>query len=214
MLQQNITIVSDLLTRINASVSDDLQTIVTFDGTANGSTVMDIYARLENVSMTISNLNTSAHDIFQTLQQTLVKANGLQNDFDIANSNITESLMCINEATQMLPVADSLIHNATMLNYDNKERLSMLCAEIPVLQDDLQDQLDRVQRYETQLNSTHLNAIALSDSLTQSEQELLNSSIIINHLYNYSNISLDLIANTTVALQELNVRNVVINIVH
>lgn len=214
MLQQNVTNVTDLLTRINASVIDDLETIVTFDGTVNGSTVMDIYARLENVSMTISNLNTSAHDIFQTLQQTLVEADGLQTDFDIANSNITESLMRINEATQMLPVADSLIHNATMLNYDNKERLSMLCAEIPVLQDDLQDQLDRVQRYETQLNSTHLNAIALSDSLTQSEQELLNSSIIINHLYNYSNISLDLIANATVALQELNVRNVVTNIVH
>ena len=214
MLQLNVTNVTDLLTRITASVSDDLQTIVMFDGTANGSTVMDIYARLENVSMTISNLNTSAHDIFQTLQQTLVKANGLHDDFDIANSNITESLMRINEATQMLPVADSLIHNATMLNYDNKERLSMLCAEIPVLQDDLQDQLDRVQRYETQLHSTHLNAIALSDSLTQSEQELLNSSIIINHLYNYSNISLDLITNATVALQELNVRNVVTNIVH
>ena len=207
-------IVSDLLTSINASVSDNLETIVMFDGTANGSTVMDVYARLENVSMTISNLNTSTHDIFQTLQQTLVEADGLQNDFDITNSNITESLMRINEATQMLPVADSLIHNATMLNYDNKERLSMLCAEIPVLQEDLQDQLDRVQRYETQLNSTHFNAIALSDSLTQSEQELLNSSIIINHLYNYSNISLDLITNATVALQELNVRNVVTNIVH
>ena len=211
MLQRNVTmIVSDLLTSIN----DNLETIVMFDGTANGSTVMDVYARLENVSMTISNLNTSTHDIFQTLQQTLVEADGLQNDFEITNSNITESLMRINEATQMLPVADSLIHNATMLNYDNKERLSMLCAEIPVLQDDLQDQLDRVQRYETQLNSTHLNAIALSDSLTQSEQELLNSSIIINHLYNYSNISLDLITNATVALQELNVRNVVTNIVH
>lgn len=210
--------ISDLL--INSSVSDDLQTIAMFDGTANGSTVMGTYSRLDNISATVSNLNTSAHDLFQTLQQTLVKADGLQNDFDTARSNISGSLIRINETTQMLPVVDSLIYSATIQNNDNKERLSLLCAEIPVLQNDLQVQFDRVQCYsgelnytcltlnEADLNSTYFEGVELNDSLIQSEQEILNSSVIVNHLYNYSNVSLDLAANATVALRDLNVRNV------
>ena len=207
MLQENVTMTSDLLSTINSSVIDDLQIITMFDGTANGSTVTGTQSRLENISTTVTTLNTTAYG--QTLQQTLVEADGLQNDFDIARGNITELLIRINETTQMLrTVVDSLIYNITMQNVTNKEGLSLLCAEIPMLQNDLQAQFSRVQRYEAQLNSTYLNAMTLHDSLLQSEQEILNSSIVINHIYNYSNVSLDLIANATIALQDLNVRNV------
>ena len=207
MLQENVTMTSDLLSTINSSVTDDLQIITMFDGTANGSTVTGTELRLENISTTVTTLNTTAHG--QTLQQTLVEADDLQNDFDIARGNITESLIRINETTQMLrTVVDSLIYNITMQNITNKEGLSLLCAEIPMLQNDLQAQFSRVQRYEAQLNSTYLNAMTLHDSLLQSEQEILNSSIVINHTYNYSNVSLDLITNATMALQDLNVRNV------
>ena len=208
MFRQNITIASDLLTSINASVTHDLDVIVMFDGTVNGTTVADEHTRLENFSLTVSNLNVSSHEFFKALHQTLVEANNLQNDFDIVRNNITESLMNINETIQLLSAADNLINSAIEQNLDNRDSLSLFCAEIPVLQNDLRDQLSRVQRYRAQLNSTYLNALTLQDSLIQSEQEILMSSTVIDQIYNYSNISLDLITNAVVALQDLNVRNV------
>ena len=209
ILNQNFTTVSDLLISINSSVTDDLAVIAMFDGSVYGTTITDIHNTLENISVTISNLNISSYHSFEALQQRLVEAESFQKDFDSARSNITESLMRINETTQLLSVAENLINSTTMQNLDNKDSLSFLSANISVLQNDTQAQLSRAQRYEAQLNSTYSQAMALWDTLTESEQEILNSSILIEQLYNYSSISLDLTTNAVATLQDLNVRNVV-----
>lgn len=208
ILEQNITAVSDLLRSINASVTNDMEVISLFDGTVNDTTVTDVQVRLANISMQVSNLNTTLYNLLQTLQQSLVEAVSLQNDFDSARNNVTESLMRINEATRLLSVAENLINRTTVQNLDNRNNLSLLSADIPVLQNNLQTQMGRVQSYEIQLNSTYLRAVGLLNTLTQSEQELLNASVIIEQLYNYSNISLDLTSNAVATLQNLQVSDV------
>ena len=208
MLQQNFTTVSELLRSINVSVIHDLEVIAMFDGTVNGTGVMDVLTRLQNITMIVSNLNTSSYNSFQTLQQTLVEADSLQNDFNDARDNITESLIRINETMQSLSIAENLINSTTIQNYENRDNLSLLSADIQVQQNDLQLQLNRTQSYGAQLNSTYFRAMTLWNTLTQTEQEAQNSSIIIEQLHNYSNVSLDLTTYAMVALQELNVRNI------
>jgi len=209
MLQQNFTTVSELLRSINASVIHDLEVIAMFDGTVNGTGVMDVQTRLQNITMIVSNLNTSSNNSFQTLQQTLVKADSLQNDFDDARDNITESLIRINGTMQLLSIAENLINSTTIQNSENRDNLSLLSADIQVQQNDLRLQLNRTQSYGAQLNSTYIRAMTLWNTLTQTEQEAQNSSITIEQLHNYSNVSLDLTTYVMAALQELNVRNIV-----
>ena len=201
--------VSDLLISINSSVTNDLEVIAMFNGSVYGNTITDVCNTLENISMTVSDLNISSHDSFQTLQQRLVEAESLQNDFDNAVSNITESLVRINETTRLLSVAENLINSTTMQYQDNRNSSSLLSANISVLQHNIQEQLNRVQSYETQLNSTNSRAMALWDTLMESYQDIQNSSNLIEQLYNYSNISLDLTTNAVTALQDLNVSIVV-----
>ena len=205
MLRQNFTTVSDLLVSINTSVTDDLEVITMFNGSVYGTTITDVHSTLENISMTVSNLNVSSHSSFETLQQTLDEAESLQNDFDYAVSNITESLVRINETTRLLSVAENLINSTTIQYLDNRHGLSFLSADIPVLQNNIETQLSRMQSFEVQLNSTYFQAMALQDTLRESEQEILNSSILIEQLYNYSNASLDLTTNAATALKDLNV---------
>ena len=209
MLNQNFTTVSDLLISINTSVTDDLEVITMFDRSVYGTTITDVRITMENISMTTSDLNVSSHNSFETLQQRLVEAESLQKDFDSAVANITESLMRINETTQLLSVAENLINATTIQYLDNRDSLSFLSADIQVLQNNILAQLSRAQSYEAQLNSTHFRATELWDTLTESKQEILSSSIIIEQLYNYSNISLDLTTDAVAALQDLHVRNVV-----
>ena len=209
MLRQNFTTVSDLLVSINTSVTNDLEVIAMFNGSIYGTTITDVRSTLENISMTVSDLNVSSHSSFKTLQQTLDEAESLQNDFDYAVSNITESLARINETTRLLSVAENLINSTTIQYLDNRYSLSFLSADIPVLQNNIETQLSRMQSFEVQLNSTYFRAMALQDTLRESEQEILNSSILIEQLYNYSNASLDLTTNAATALQDLNVSSVV-----
>lgn len=209
MLRQNFITVSDLLTSINTSVTDDLEVIAIFNGSVYGTTITDVRDILKNISMTVSDLNVSSHNSFGALQQRLVEAESLENDFNSAVSNITESLVRINETTQLLSVAENLINSTTMQYLDNRDSLSFVSADIPMLQNEMEVQLSRVQNYEAQLNSTYSQAMARYDTLTESRQEILNSSIFIEQLYNYSNISLDLTTNAVTALQDLNVSNVV-----
>ena len=206
MLEQNFTAISSLLGSINASVIDDLEVITMFDGTVNGTTVMDIRTRLQNLYTTISNLNISSFNFSQTLYQTLIEAESLESDFDNAMDDVNESLMCLDETTQLLSIAEGLISITTMQNFDNRNNLSLLNVNTSILHRNLQEQLNRVQNYQTQLDSTYFRAKAVWYTLTQSEQELLNSSIVIEQLYNYSNVTLDLSTDAIVALQRLNVR--------
>ena len=208
MLQQNLTSVSNLLASINASVMHDLDVIAMFDGTVNGTTVMDVHGKLENISATISNLNISSYNYsFQALQETIIEANSLQNDFHYVRDNITESLMRANQTIQLLLIAENLLNSTTTENTLNMNNLSLLSAGIPLLENDLQAQLNRLQSYEAEINSTYLRAMTLRDDvLTQTEQEILNSSIAIEQLHNQSNISFELTNDALVAVQHLNVR--------
>ena len=206
MLRQNFIIVSDLFRSINISVTNDLQVIRMFNGSVYGSTIADVYNKLDNISMTISDLNVSSYTSFQTLQQRFEA----DLDFVSTRSNITESLMRLNETRQLLSVAENLIDSRTEQNLDNRNSLSLLFTNISALQSDIQEQLGEALSYKVQLNLTYFRAMALMDTLARSEQELLNSSVLIEQLYNYSNSSLNLTTNAVTQLRDLHVRNVTI----
>lgn len=210
MLEQNFTAISNLFESINTTITQDLGVITMFDEEVNGTTVMDARTRLQNVYMAILYLNGSSYNTFQTLWQIDVNADSLQNDFDSAQDNITESLNRINETTELLLMAERFINSTEMQNYDNRNSLSLLSDEISIIQRNLQAELDRAQSYVTQVNSTYLRSRTLLDELTVTEQESLNSSILIEQLYNYSNISLNLSTDAAAELEILNVRNIVI----
>jgi len=177
-----------------------------FNGSVYGSTIADVYNKLDNISMTISDLNVSSYTSFQTLQQRFEA----DLDFVSTRSNITESLMRLNETRQLLSVAENLIDSTTEQNLDNRNSLSLLFTNISALQSDIQEQLGEALSYKVQLNLTYFRAMALMDTLARSEQELLNSSVLIEQLYNYSNSSLNLTTNAVTQLRDLHVRNVTI----
>ena len=205
MLKQNFTIVSDLFRSINDSVTNDLQVIRMFNRSIYGTTIADVYNRLENISLKISDLNVSSYNSFQILQQRFEA----DLDFVSVRSNITESLMRLNATKQSLSIAETLTNSIAEQNLDNRESLSLLFTNISALQSGIQEQLSEAQSYKVLLNSTYFKATALMDALAESEQELLNSSVLIEQLYNYSNSSVNLTTNAITLLRDLHVRNTI-----
>ena len=197
--------VMDLVNRAAAAVANNLDVISSFNGTVNGSGVADVRNRLQTISATILSLNSSAYDSFQTLRQSLTAADALQDDFDNARSNISDSQSRLDETTQLLSIAGNLSDTAVMQNLYNRGNLSLINATVAMLQNEQEMQFLRVNTSTTQLEATYSAAMALWDTLTQIEEEIQNTSLAVQNLQNYSNTTFDLATNALSILQDLDV---------
>ena len=197
--------VMDLVNRAAFAVADDLDIILSFNGTINGTGVADVRNRLQSISATILNLNSSTFASFQTLQQSLLAAETLQDDFDNVRNNISNSQSRLDEVTQLVSVAGNLSNTAANQNLYNRGNLSLLNVSVAMLQSELQMQLLRVNTSTTQLEATYSTAMALWDTLIQTEEEIQNTSLAVQNLHNHSNTTFDLATNALTILQDLDV---------
>jgi len=212
MLQQNFIKVMDLVNRAAVTVADALDIISSFNGTVNGSGVADVRDRLQTISTTILSLNSSTHASFRTLQQSLLAAEALQDDFENVRSNISDSQSHLNETTQLLSTAGNLSDTAVIQNLYNRGNLSLLNVTIAMLQNELEMQFLRVNTSTTQLEATYSTAMVLWDTLMQTEEEIQNTSLAVQNLQNYSNTTFDLATNALSILQDLEVSYIAYNV--
>ena len=197
--------VMDLVNGAISTVADYLEIILSFNGTINGTGVADVHTRLQSISATILNLNSSTFASFQTLQQSLLAAETLQDDFDNARNNISNSQSRLDEVLQLVSIAGNLSDTAANQNLYNRGNLSLLNVSVAMLQSELQMQLLRVNTSTTQLEATYSTAMALWDTLIQTEEEIQNTSLAVQNLHNHSNTTFDLATNALTILHDLDV---------
>ena len=208
MLQENFTIVMELVNRTASSIATDLEIISSFNGTVNGTGVEDVRSRLQRLSATILSLNSSTFASFQSFQQSLLAAEALQDDFENVRNNISDSQSLLDDVTRLLSTADNLSDTAIMQNLHNRGNLSLLNATVSMLQNELQMQFLMVNTSTIQLQATYSTARQLWDTLMQTEDEIQNISLAVQNLQNYSNITLDLATSASTILQDLDVSSI------